>query len=107
LVWVAMKARRNRFWICGRLIFWASSTGSHRGIEHGEARVPDAALDAAILQHGGLALDQLLQIIQMRALLLGGFGGEGLVMTLDVRQVQARSCASNRFGSVGVMMFTS
>src|ERR1700681_3182194 len=30
LVWVAMKARRNRFWICGRLIFlgqlhWKSS----------------------------------------------------------------------------------
>ncbi len=53
-----------------------------------EARVPDAALDAAVLPHGGLALDQLLQIIQMRALLLGGFGGQGLVMALDVGQLQ-------------------
>jgi hypothetical protein len=31
---------------------------------------------------------QLLQIIQVRALLLGGFGGQGLVVALDVVQVQ-------------------
>src|SRR5271169_788453 len=36
LVWVAMKARRNRFWICGRLIFlgqlhWKSSSDLSTG----------------------------------------------------------------------------
>jgi hypothetical protein len=58
------------------------------GFEHGKARVSDPSLDAAVLPHGGLALDQLLQIIQVRALLLGGFGGQGLVVALDVGQVQ-------------------
>jgi hypothetical protein len=33
--------------------------------EHGEAGIPDAALDAAVLAHRGLALNQLLQIIQV------------------------------------------
>jgi hypothetical protein len=58
------------------------------GFEHGEARVPDAALDAAVLAHRGLALNQLLQIIQVRALLVGGSGGQGLVVALDVVQMQ-------------------
>jgi hypothetical protein len=58
------------------------------GFEHGEARVPDPPLDAAVLAHGGLALNQLLQIIQVRALLLGGFGGQGLVVAMDVGQLQ-------------------
>src|SRR5271170_6316128 len=89
LVWVAMKARRNRFWICWRLILlgqlhWKSS----REFEHRKARILDASLDAAVLAHRGLALNQLLQIIQMRALLLGGPGGQGVVMALDVVQLQ-------------------
>src|SRR6202050_2386578 len=58
------------------------------GFEHGEARVLDASLDAAVLPHRGFALNQLLQIIQVRALLLGGFGGQALVVALDVVQVQ-------------------
>jgi hypothetical protein len=58
------------------------------GFEHGEARVVDASLDAAVLAHRGLALNQLLQIIQVRALLLGGFDGHGLVVALNVVQVQ-------------------
>ena len=36
---------------------------------------PAPSLNAAVLAHGGLALDQLRQIVQVRALLLGGFGG--------------------------------
>jgi hypothetical protein len=58
------------------------------GFEHGEARVLDASLDAAVLAHCSFALNQLLQIIQVRALLLGGFGSQGLVVALDVVQVQ-------------------
>jgi hypothetical protein len=58
------------------------------GFEHGEARILDASLDAAVLAHRGLALNQLLQIIQVRALLLGGFGGQGVVVALDVVQLQ-------------------
>src|SRR6202049_3129257 len=58
------------------------------GFDHGEARVPDPPLDAAVLAHRGLALNQLLQIIQVRALLLGGFGGQGLVVALNVVQLQ-------------------
>lgn len=45
------------------------------GFEHGKARVLDPSLDAAVLAHRDLALNQLLQIIQVRALLPGGFGG--------------------------------
>jgi hypothetical protein len=58
------------------------------GFEHGKARILDASLDAAVLAHRGLALNQLLQIIQVRALLLGGPGGQGVVMALDVVQLQ-------------------
>src|SRR6202049_726592 len=69
-------------------LFWPAPLEVIEGFEHGEARVPDAALDAAVLAHRGLALNQLLQIIQVRALLLGGSGGQGLVVALDVVQVQ-------------------
>jgi hypothetical protein len=58
------------------------------GFEHWKARILDASLDAAVLPHRGLALNQLLQIIQVRALLLGSFGGQGLVVALDVVQLQ-------------------
>jgi hypothetical protein len=58
------------------------------GFEHGEACVLDPSLDAAVLAQGGLSLDQLRQIVQVRALLLGGFDGEGLVVALDVVQLQ-------------------
>src|SRR6266446_5022312 len=68
-----------------------------KGFEHGEARVPDASLDAAVLAHGSLALNQLRQIIQVRALLLGGFGGQGLVVAWDVVQVQTlQLCVQSR-----------
>ena len=56
--------------------------------EHEEARVLDPSLDAAVLAHGGLALNQLGQIVQMRALLLGGLAGKHLVVALDVVQLQ-------------------
>src|SRR5215468_12293094 len=100
LVWVEMKARRNRFWICGRLIFLGQfHWKSVEGFEHGEARVLDASFDAAVLAHRGFALNQLLQIIQVRALLLGSFGGQGLVVALDVVQVQ--TVAGVRVGILG------
>src|SRR5271169_6782759 len=89
LVWLAMKARRNRFWICWRLIFlgqlhWKSS----RVLSTGKRAFLIASLDAAVLAHRGFALNRLLQIIQVRALLLGGPGGQGVVMALDVVQLQ-------------------
>jgi hypothetical protein len=58
------------------------------GFEHGEARIPDTPLDAAVLPHRGLALNQLLQIIQMRALLLGRVTGNELVVEVDADPVR-------------------
>jgi hypothetical protein len=58
------------------------------GFEHGEARILDPSLDAAVLAHGGFALNQLRQIIQVRAVVFGGLAGKGLVVALDVVQLQ-------------------
>src|SRR6266852_1762800 len=58
------------------------------GLEHREARIPDAALDAAVLAQRGLALDELREIIHVRALLLGRLVGCGLVVAFEVAQLQ-------------------
>ena len=90
LVWVAMKARRNRFWICGRLIFCRPvPLEVIEGLEHREPGVPDPPLDAAAFAHRRFALDQLCQIIQMRELLRGSLCRHGLVMLPDIGQLQA------------------
>jgi ABC transporter substrate binding protein len=84
LVLVAMKARRNRFWICGP----APLKVFHR-LEHGEAGFFDAPIDGAVLAHGGLAIDQLSEVRKVRELLLGSFGGQILVVAFYLGKVQA------------------
>ena len=74
------------------------------GFEHGEAGVLDPLLDAAVLAHGGLAFDQLRQIIQVRAPLLRGFGGEGLVVALDVVELQTMQLRIQSCQVTGVML---
>jgi hypothetical protein len=82
--------------------FLASSTGSHRGISaRGSARSQCVARCCGSPRRG-LALNQLLQIIQLRALLLGSFGGQSLVVALNVVQCKPCRCASNRVRSLGV-----
>ena len=86
-------------------LFWPAPLEVFHGLEHGEAGFSDAPLDGAVLAHGGLALDQLRQILQMRELLVGGFAGEFLVVAFDVvRGAERSSCASNRARSLGVMV---
>jgi hypothetical protein len=70
------------------IFFWPAPLEVIEGFDDWKARVPDAPLDAAALAHRGLALDQQRQIIQMRALLLGGLDGQLLVVALDGEQVQ-------------------
>ena len=57
-------------------------------LERGEACLLDAALHAAIFARGGLAGDQLGQVVQVRSMLVGGALGEGLVVVEHERQVQ-------------------
>ena len=54
-----------------------------------EPGVPDPPLDAAALAHRRFTLDQLGQIIQVRELLRGGLGRQGLAMLPDIVQLQA------------------
>ena len=58
------------------------------GLEHGEARIPDAALDAAVVAQRSLAVCELREIIHVRALLLGRLVGCGLVVVFEVAQLQ-------------------
>ena len=78
-----MKARRNRFWSSGRLHFlgqvhWKSS----RDLSTGKRAFLMRRAMLRFSRRPGFALNQLLQIIQVRALLLGGPGGQGLVVAL-------------------------
>jgi len=59
-----------------------------KGLEHGEARIPDAALDAAVLAQRGLAFCELREVIDVRALLPGRLVGCGLIVGLEVAQLQ-------------------
>jgi hypothetical protein len=59
------------------------------GFTDGKAGVLDSSFDAAHLTCGELTLNELREIIEVRVLLLGGFAGKGLVVALDILQVQA------------------
>src|SRR6516164_3126328 len=59
------------------------------GFADGKAGVANSSFDAAHLTRGELTLNELREIIEVRALLLGGFAGQGLVVALDILQVQA------------------
>src|SRR5262252_1433514 len=61
-------------------LLWPAPLEVLHRLEDGEAGLSDAPLDGAGLASGGLTLDQLGQIGEMRELLLGGCGGKGLVV---------------------------
>jgi hypothetical protein len=60
-----------------------------KGLNDGEARIPDAALDTAVLAQRCFAVCELGEIIDMRALLLGGLAGCGLIVAFEVAQLQS------------------
>ena len=74
-------------------LFWPAPLEVFHGLEHGEARFFDAPLDGAVLAQRGLALDQLARYSRCETLLVGGLGGEILVVAFDVVEVQSDRAA--------------
>ena len=68
---------------------WPGQLELIEGLEHREAGVLDASLDAAALAHRRFALDQPCQKLHVRELLRGGLCRHGLVMLPDIGQLQA------------------
>ena len=89
LACLATKSRWKRFWICGRLILVGQfQSNCVDGLEHGEAGLADAALHAPVLARGGLAVEQLGEVVDVRPVLVGGGLRQRLVVLAHERQVQ-------------------
>jgi len=71
------------------------------GLEHREAGLIDAALDASILAGGGLAVEQLGEVVEVRPVLVGSRLGQRLAVLAHERQVQRGELGLHRQG-VGV-----
>ncbi len=61
-------------------------------LENGKASLVDATLHPAVIARGGLAADQLREVVQVSELFVGGTLGERLMILQRERQLE-RSCA--------------
>src|SRR5438105_1139213 len=101
LACLSTKSRWNRFWMSTIDLGGPVPVELIERLEHGEACQLDAALDAAIVARGGLAAEQLGEVVQVRPLLVGGGLRQGLVVLEHERQVQ---CAEVRAQCVRIDM---
>ena len=70
-------------------------------LEHGETRVLDAALHAAIGTRGAFGAGEFAQVVQMGPLLFGRGAGDALAVLAHERQVQFGQLPIERIGGAG------
>jgi hypothetical protein len=75
-----MKRSRKSSWIWSRLIFFGQSQRKTSGF--------DPAGDDAVLPCGYFALDEAAQVVEVAPVIGGAFGGQGLAVFLEVRQLE-------------------
>jgi hypothetical protein len=66
-----------------------------------EAGIPDAAFGAPHVTHGELAIDDLGQIVHVRALLLGGLARQVAIVLADVAQAHLQKLILQPFPIMG------